>query len=210
MLFSLAFTASFPFVTKRLFDTAIPSGKFSQVLSLLAILGGAFVISMVAGLRQNYQSGRISGSVTRDMQAEIFARLQALPDSWVSRHSQGDVLSRMMNDVGRVQGGLATAIDGGIFQVVSLIVSTIIMLRVNVPLGLIVLVVAPIVAIVYRLMSSGARSRSIAVQEDSSSLMQASPVTSGDASPARLTACSNPRCGSASLADSSASPSTAL
>jgi ABC-type multidrug transport system fused ATPase/permease subunit/CRP-like cAMP-binding protein len=106
------------------------------------------------------------------MQAEIFARLQALPDSWVSRHSQGDVLSRMMNDVGRVQGGLATAIDGGIFQVVSLIVSTIIMLRVNVPLGLIVLVVAPIVAIVYRLMSSGARSRSIAVQEDSSSLMQ--------------------------------------
>ena len=183
MLFSLAFSITYPFVTKRLFDKALPSGEFSQVLTLLLILGGAFGISMLAGLRQNYQNAWISGSVVRDLRQEIFARVQRLPDQWMSRHSQGDVLSRMMNDVGRVEGGLTEVISGGIFQVASLIVSTLIMFRVSVVLGIVVAVGAPIVAVIYRLMSKGAQRRSLAVQEDMSALMgvgaenyQANPV----------------------------------
>ncbi len=172
MLLSLAFTAAYPFVTQRLFDTALPSGEFSQVLTLLVVLAGAFAISLLAGLRQSYQSGRIANSVVRDLRASIFSRVQGLQDAWIIRHSQGDVLSRMMNDVARVQAGLTTAIDGGIFQVISLVVSTVIMLRVNVWLGLLVLIGAPIVAVVYRSMSSGARTRSTAVQDDSGALMQ--------------------------------------
>ncbi len=35
MLLSLAFTVAYPFVTQRLFDGALPSGEFSQVLTLL-------------------------------------------------------------------------------------------------------------------------------------------------------------------------------
>jgi ABC-type multidrug transport system fused ATPase/permease subunit/CRP-like cAMP-binding protein len=171
MLLSLAFTVAYPFVTKRLFDEAIPSGEMSQVLSLLGFLGGAFAITLIAGLRQNYQSAWISGSVVRDLREEIFGKLQHLPDSWIARHPQGDVLSRMMNDVGRVQAGLSTAIDNGIFQLVSLVVSTVIMLQVNLWLGLLVLAGAPIVALVYRGMGAGARTRSLAVQEESGAVL---------------------------------------
>ncbi|MEZ5227724.1 MAG: ABC transporter ATP-binding protein [Acidimicrobiales bacterium] len=131
MLLSLAFTVAYPFVTKRMFDVAIPSGEMSEVVMLLGALGAAFAVTLVAGLRQTYQSASISTSVVRDLQEELFGRLQTVPDAWLARHSQGDVLSRMMNDVRRVEAGLTTAIDGGIFQVVSLVVSTIIMLRVN-------------------------------------------------------------------------------
>ncbi len=166
MLFSLAFSATYPFVAKRLFDTALPSGEFSQVLTLLGVLGLAFIVSMLAGLRQNYQSAWISGSVVKDIRGEIFSRVQRLPDPWMARHSQGDVLSRLMSDVGQVENGLTAAISGGIFQVTALGISTVIMLRVSVLLGIVVLVGAPIVAVIYRLMSKGARSRSIAVQED--------------------------------------------
>ncbi|HSL59022.1 MAG TPA: ABC transporter transmembrane domain-containing protein, partial [Acidimicrobiales bacterium] len=172
MLLSLAFTAAYPFVTRSLFDTAIPSGEMSEVLSLLALLGGAFAISLVAGLRQAYQSAWISGSVVRDLRAEMFAKLQQVPDAWVGRHPQGDVLSRMMNDVGRVQAGLSMAINDGIFQVIALVVSTVIMLRVNLLLGVIVLVGAPVVALVYRRMAGGARERSLAVQEESSAVLR--------------------------------------
>ncbi len=171
MLLSLAFTVAYPFVTKQLFDEAIPNGELSQVFTLLGALGGAFAITLVAGLRQTYQSASISTSVVRDLQEELFARLQTVPDAWVARHPQGDVLSRMMNDVRRVESGLTTAIDGGIFQVVSLIVSTVIMLRVNLVLGLVVLAGAPIVGLVYRRMGAGAQSRSIAVQEEGGAVM---------------------------------------
>ncbi len=183
MLLSLAFVAAFPFVTRRLFDTALPSGEFSQVLTLLIGLGIAFVVSLIAGVRQAYQTAWISGAVTRDIRQSIFDRVQKLPATWYREHPQGDVLSRLFSDVGVVEEGLSSAIGQGIFQMISLITSTIIMLTINFQLGLIVLVAAPLVGVVYRRMSAGARDRSLALQEDNSALLsvaaenyQASPV----------------------------------
>gem|GEM_PF-16947 len=183
MLLSLAFTVTYPFVTRALFDDAIPGGQMGAVLQLLGVLAGSFAITLAAGLRQTVQTSRISGSVVRDLRQEMFERLQRVPDAWSNRHPQGDVLSRMMNDVGQVQSGLSTAINDGVFQAVSLVVATIIMLQVNLPLGIIVLLGAPVVAFVYRRMSGGARTRSLAVQEEVSGLvtvaaenLQAAPV----------------------------------
>ncbi len=171
MLLSLGFTVTYPFVTRSLFDSAIPSGEMSQVLSLLGILGIAFAVSLAASVRQTYQGSWISGSVVRDLRRDIFARLQRVPDSWVYRHPQGDVLTRLLSDVGQVEAGLSTALSDGVFQVVSLVVSTIIMLKVSFVLGLIVLAGAPVVALIYTRMSDGARRRSLAVQEEYSGVV---------------------------------------
>jgi len=171
MLMSLAFTATFPFVSRRLFDTAIPSGEFGQVLTLIFALAIAFVISLLASLRQAYQSAWVSGAVTRDIRESMYHKMQRLPTSWYERYPQGDVLSRLFNDVAIVEAGLSVAISQGIFQSVSLVVSAVIMLTINVPLGLVVLAGAPVVAFIYRSMSTGAVTRSIAVQEDNSELM---------------------------------------
>ncbi len=171
MLLSLGFTVTYPFVTRSLFDTAIPSGEMTQVLRLLGILGIAFAVSLAASVRQTYQGSWISGSVVRDLRRDIFARLQRVPDSWVYRHPQGDVLTRLLSDVGQVESGLSTALSDGVFQVVSLVVSTVIMLKVSFVLGLIVLAGAPVVAIIYTRMSDGARRRSLAVQEEYSGVV---------------------------------------
>lgn len=171
MLLSLAFTAAFPFVTQRLFDTALPSGEFSQVLTLLIALGIAFLISLIAGVRQAYQTAWVSGAVTRDIRQTIFDRAQKLPASWYHDHPQGDLLSRLFSDVGAVEAGLSQAIGQGIFQMLTLVVSGAIMLTINFWLGLIVLVSAPLVGFVYRRMAAGALERSIAVQENSSALL---------------------------------------
>ena len=171
MLLSLAFIAAFPFATRRLFDTALPSGEFSEVVSLLVVLGIAFVVSLVAGLRQAYQSAWVSGAVVRDIRTRMFDRLQGLPEAWHARYQQGDVLSRLFNDVGAVEDGLSTAIGTGIFQGLQLVVSAIIMLTINVWLGLLVLLGAPLVAIVYRHMAKGAQERSVDVSEQSSAVL---------------------------------------
>lgn len=172
MLLSLAFTAAFPFVTRQLFDSAIPSGELSQVLTLLAGLGFAFVVSVLAEVRQTYQSAWITGAVTRDLRSSTFERLQRLPARWYQDHPQGDVLSRLFSDVGQVQVGLTSLISDGIFQVMTLGVSAAIMLQLNPLLGAIVLVAAPLVAFVYRRMSNGAQKRSMAVQESNGGLLR--------------------------------------
>ncbi len=171
LLLSLAFTVVYPFVTRRLFDTTLPSGRLGDVLTLLATLGAAFAVSLVAGLRQDYVSGSISAAVVRDLRRDLFGRVQRLPDAWLAGRSQGDVLSRLVSDVNRVQAGLTAAISDGIFQVVSLVVSVVIMLTISPVLGVVVLVAAPLVAVVYRRMAEGALDRSLAVSQDTGAVV---------------------------------------
>jgi ABC-type multidrug transport system fused ATPase/permease subunit len=170
MLLSLAFTIVLPFATRRLFDTALPSGEFSQVATLLGLLGIAFVISLLAALRQSYLSAFVGGAIVRDVRVGMFARLQALSARWFARRQQGDVLSRMFSDVGQLEAGLSETLREGLFQMLSLVVSSVIMLTLNPLLGVIVLLGAPVIGLVYRLMGKGAQRRSVAVQERSSAL----------------------------------------
>lgn len=170
MLFSLAFGAAYPFVSRALIDTAIPSGRWSQVLSLLLVLAAAFVISVAASIRETYQSTHISGGVVNDLRGQLYDRVQDLPMSWFANRSQGEVLSRLFNDVGAVQSSLTQAISTGIFQSLSLVVSAVILMTLEWRLGLIVLLGAPIVGLIYRSMSAGARAKSMTVQEDSSTM----------------------------------------
>ena len=172
LLLSLAFTSVYPFATRSLFDSALPSGEMSEVLRILALLGIAFAVSLAAELRETYQSSWISGSVVQDLRKELFGRVQRLPDSWLSRHGQGDVLSRLVSDVARVQAGLSTAISDGIFQVVSIVVAAAVMLTIDLRLGLLVLVGAPLVALVYRKMAAEAQRRSLAMAEEHSAMIE--------------------------------------
>lgn len=171
MLFGLVFTVIFPFAMRRLLDSAIPSGRFSQVETLLAFLSGALVVSMLASLRQSYVSAVVAGSVVKDVRAQMFEKLHQLPASWYDRHPQGDVMARLFSDVPSLQAGLSQTLQNGLFQMVSVVVSAIVALELNWLLGLIVILGAPLVAVVYKTMAKGARERSLAVQEETASFM---------------------------------------
>ena len=57
MLAGLAFTMIFPFAFRNLIDKAIPSGHLSKVTGLLGLLSVAFVVSLLADLRQRVPCG---------------------------------------------------------------------------------------------------------------------------------------------------------
>jgi ABC-type multidrug transport system fused ATPase/permease subunit len=170
MLAGLVFTAVYPFVFRRLIDRAIPTGQFSEVLKLLAVLGGAFAVSLAADLRRTWLSAYVSGSVVRHIRMQMFQRLQVLPVGWFARRQQGDVMARLFTDVGVVEGGLSQTLRDGVFQVLTLILSAALLILLNGPLAILVLLGAPLVAVVYRGMAAGAQRRSVAVQEEVGSL----------------------------------------
>jgi ATP-binding cassette subfamily B protein len=168
MLLGLSFTVYFPFASRTLFDQAIPSGRYTQVAAVLGSLGVALAVTAVANLRRTYLSAWVSSAVVRDLRERMFDRLQTLSAGWYHRHSQGDVLSRLFNDVGVVELGLSSTLRDGAFQALSLVVSLTVLFTLNVFLALLVLLGVPLVAVVFRRMSGGARKRSVAVQERSS------------------------------------------
>ena len=75
-------------------------------------------------------------------------------------------MSRLFSDVGQLEGAISGTIREGIFQVLLVMVSAVVLLTLNPILGVIVVIGAPLVAIVYRVMSTGAEKRSLAVQEE--------------------------------------------
>jgi ABC-type multidrug transport system fused ATPase/permease subunit len=168
MALGMAFTMAFPFVTRELFDDAIPSGSFDRVLVLLAVLGAAFIVSLLAGLRQVWLNSWVSGAVIRDLRTAMFERLQRLPQSWFDRRDAGDVLSRLFSDVDTVEAGLSQTLSDGALQILTVVVASAVMITVDWRLAIVVLVVAPVVGLVYRSMGGGARARSSALQEESS------------------------------------------
>jgi ABC-type multidrug transport system fused ATPase/permease subunit len=170
MVISLVFTIVFPFAFRRLLDSAIPSGDFSEVLGILGVLGAAFAVSLLAGLRRAYLAAYVSGSVVRELRARMFGRLQTLSMGWFGRHQQGDVVSRLFSDVAILEAGLSETIREGVFQMLSLAVSAAVLLALDPLLGVIVLAGAPLVALVYRAMAAGAETRSEAVQERTGAL----------------------------------------
>ena len=171
LLFGLAFTVVFPFAFKQLLDKAIPSGHFNQVIDILAVLLAAFIVSLLAGLRGAYLSAYVSASVVRQLRREMFVKMQSLPQSWYSQRQQGDVLSRLFSDVGQLEQGLSQTLRGGLSQILSLVVSAIVLIILNPLLAAITLIGAPVIGAVYKAMANGAQKRSLAVQEETGSVL---------------------------------------
>ena len=164
MLFALAFAIVFPFVFRQLIDVSLPAEDEGAVAAQLALLGGAFVVSLAASLRRAYLSGWISGAIIRDIRTELFDHLQRLELGWFRRHHSGDVTSRIISDVAVVEQGLSSSIREGAFAFVQLAVSLIVIFSLDPILSLVVVAGIPIVAILYKTMSGGARTRSMEVQ----------------------------------------------
>ena len=140
MLFALAFTVVFPFVMRQLLDSAIPDGDLTEALQLVGLLGIAFVVSLLAGLRQTYLSAYVSSAITRDVRVEMFTRLQSLSSRWFGRQQEGDILSRLFSDVSEMEQGVSRTVREGIFQVISVSVSAAVLVTLNPLLGFSVLV----------------------------------------------------------------------
>ncbi|WP_297425192.1 ABC transporter ATP-binding protein [Clostridium sp.] len=84
-------------------DTAIAGNQnvfISTVISIILIMLSSCVIRYVI----KYYSGHLGISVIRDIRSRIAYRLQNLSTEYIETHHSGDMISRMNNDVGSIQG----------------------------------------------------------------------------------------------------------
>ncbi len=164
-MLSLTFMVAFPFGLESLLNHAIPSHRFARAARILILLGVAMAISLLATWRQTYQATYVGGSVVRDIRLAMFDRLQRLDLGWFAGRDSGDILTRLVADVEMLELGLSQALRQGAVQVITFVAAGTTAIIINVWLGLIVIVAAPLIALVYRLMGAGAQRRSLATQQ---------------------------------------------
>ena len=87
--------------------TGIDLGAVAKVGIFLAVLYG---LSALFGFLQHYIMATVTLDMSYRMRAELSAKINRVPQKYFNFHAQGDILSRITNDVSTLQQGLTNAL----------------------------------------------------------------------------------------------------
>ena len=130
---------------------------WGEINFLAMILAGLFLLSAVVGYIQGVITSMLSVKYEKKLREEILAKIKKLPMEYFDRTPNGDVMSRMINDVDTIASSLAETMTQIITSVISLVGYLLIMLYLSVTLSLIAIIAVPISTIFIAKVLSKAR-----------------------------------------------------
>ncbi|WP_099022134.1 ABC transporter ATP-binding protein [Mycolicibacterium palauense] len=146
---SLAATISIPLMTKAVIDGPVRHQDQQGLWILGAAAMGVGITEAVLWFIRRWLVARATMGVEADIRKDLYSRLQILPMSFHGRWQSGQLLSRVMNDLGTVRRFLSFGLVFLLLNVVQIVVVTGILLAMFWPLGVVVLVsILPITATV--------------------------------------------------------------
>lgn len=96
----------------------------------------------------SWSTNKLTYLVTRDLRDAAHAKVANLPLSYIDTHSQGDLLSRVVNDVDQLGDGLQQGLTQFLTGVVTIIGTLCFMFYMSIPMGLVVALATPLSIIV--------------------------------------------------------------
>lgn len=117
---------------------------FEAIASILIFLGCIYLLSAFLNYIQGYLTSGISQRVAYDFRKAISEKMDRLPLSYFDKHSSGDTLSRVTNDVDLIAQSLNQSMTQIVTSTVTLIGVLIMMISINIPMTLMALCVLPV------------------------------------------------------------------
>lgn len=143
-LLSQAAAMGYPKLTRLVIDGVIGEHRADLLTPVVLSLLGAFV------LRDSFNSLRIrlnnvfEQRVILDIRRQLYGHLQRLPQSWFDHRATGDLMTRVLEDVGAMERLLIDGTEQGVVAIVAIVgVATLLFLN-NSTLALVALVPIPI------------------------------------------------------------------
>ena len=145
----LIFVASFPLLAwlAGQLIPAIGAGEFSQVLRVISLALGVFMLQKIAQFGQDTLLADPALRVSQDLRRQLFARLQQLDFGALEKLSAGDLTYRLTEDADRVGEVIYKTIHDSTPSALQLVVVLGYMLWLDWPLALATLLLAPFVAL---------------------------------------------------------------
>ena len=141
-------TLIFPWLIKELFNSALVSKDITALKEIILFAFAILGLEATAGYLQVLKFAYLGASVGTNMRITLFDNLQNASFRFFQKTHTGDMVSRLMNDVGTVQNLLTSEITNLVRQPLLLIGGFILMLTLNLKLSLFIALFIPIFAIV--------------------------------------------------------------
>lgn len=142
-------------------------GGMTQTIGLFL---GLIVAQGLLSMGHSYLTAKVSQRIMADFRTHLFAHLQTLSLSFFAKRRTGEILSRLMNDVGVIQTTVTeTPIDSA-KQIVTFIGGVAFLLLMNWRLCLLILLLLPVLVIVARFFGRRLKALSTSIQDQTASI----------------------------------------
>jgi len=121
--------------------TGIDFGRLHRTLELAI---GVYLLSYVLAYGQSFLLAGVVQRTMFKMRRDVEAKIHRLPLSYIDKHSRGDLLSRVTNDIDNIAQSLQQSLSQLVLSILTIVGVIIMMFTVSVVLALIALTVIPL------------------------------------------------------------------
>ena len=143
-------TLYIPILVGDAIDCIVDAGQVDFALMGIHLRNVAIcaVVAAIAQWVMSELNNRMTYNVTRDIRNEAFRHIQVLPLSYLDKHSQGDVVSRVISDVDTFADGLLMGFTQLFTGVMTIAGTLFFMVRIHWGIALVVVCITPLSLVV--------------------------------------------------------------
>ncbi|GEM04219.1 putative ABC transporter ATP-binding protein YfiC [Halolactibacillus miurensis] len=133
-----------PYLLGTMIDDFLDVTTKRSFIYSLSLLASVYLISIVTGYVQQFLMITLSQETVFEMRRELFTHLHTLPLKYFDEHQDGDIMSRLTNDIENVSQTLNTAVIQVFSSVLTLAGTLIVMITLSLPLTFVTLFIIPV------------------------------------------------------------------
>lgn len=150
VLFSSFFGLLGPYLVGKAIDDFIVTKEVQGIVTLLVILFFVFVLHSLTTFLQNYWMIGIAQRIVYRLRSELFEHFHHLPISFFDQRQQGELMSRVTNDIDNINHTLNDSIIQMVASIITLIGTVTVMVILSPTLTLITLTIIPMLLLAMR------------------------------------------------------------
>ena len=138
----------YPIITREMLNELIPNKKYTEIVIYGSGLLVIYLMRMGLSYFVQYQGHMMGVKMQKQMRSDLFAHIEKLPFSFFDNNETGKIMTRMTSDLFDVVELAHHGPENVLITSVSIIISFVYLMSINIPLSLILLVCVPILMII--------------------------------------------------------------
>lgn len=134
-----------PFLIGKTIDDYIVKFDVSGAIRMALILAGVYIASSILTWIQTFVMIRVSQKTIRRIRQQLFEQYQSLPLSFYDKKQQGDLMSRMTNDVENLNAALSQSVIQIVSSFLTIVGTAFALFYLDWRLALVTLIVIPLI-----------------------------------------------------------------
>lgn len=140
------------------------------LLTIILIIT-TFLLKNIVGYLSSFHMMHLRNGVSNDVRKMMFDKIISLPIPFFSERRKGDVMTRMLGDIGEVQNSFFAILDLMVKEPLTIIFSIITMFYISTKLTLFVFIFLPIAGLIISRIGKSLKSKSLQLQNESGNLI---------------------------------------